>query len=333
MAHGKIIVLIISFQSNHSDERSASTSPSPVEEFKEPDTKPGFKGRTSRVSARARSISPSLAAAMATMSEKKSDALSRGSKKKETSETAFESTASKETKTSQNLTVIDNDDDSNTEDAITTVVEISDKCQQACEHDIQKESNSRNNVEQGEDESKAKFKCIEDIKAAVESLEKESALASEGSHDVASSPKADLRSEVELSAISDTVKDGAKDALQTTQEVWETVIDSGFSVAKGSAKSRDLVEDVEKALSENCFSNKESANQLCIPGVQPVDLRQAVDAGVGLINQLGIEVEDISENEEDIDPGQGKQKRNPLCRKFVHILSCVWILLNRELEQ
>lgn len=82
MAHGKIIVLVISFQSNHSDERSASTSPSPVEEFKEPDTKPGFKGRTSRVSARARSISPSLAAAMATMSEKKSDALSRGSKKK-----------------------------------------------------------------------------------------------------------------------------------------------------------------------------------------------------------------------------------------------------------
>lgn len=275
-----------------------------MEEFKEPDTKPGFKGRTSRVSARARSISPSLAAAMATISEKKSDALSRGSKKKETSETAFESTASKETKTSQKSPVIENDDDSNTEDTITTVVEISDKCQQACEHDIQKENNSRNNVEQGEDKSK-------DIEAAVESLGKESALPLEGSHDVASSSKADSRSKGELSAISDTVKDGAKDALQTTQEVWETVIDSGFSVAKGTAKSRDLVEDVEKALSENCFSNKESANQLCIPGVQPVDLRQAVDAGVGLINQLGIEVEDISENEEDIDPGQGKQRRNP----------------------
>lgn len=275
-----------------------------MEEFKEPDTKPGFKGRTSRVSARARSISPSLAAAMATMSEKKSDALSRGSKKKETSETAFESTASKETKTSQKSPVIENDDDSNAEDTITTVVEISDKCQQACEHDIQKENNSRNNVERDEDESK-------DIEAVVESLEKESALPLEGSRDVASSSKADSRSEGELSAISDTVKDGAKDALQTTQEVWETVIDSGFSVAKGTAKSRDLVEDVEKALSENCFSNKESANQLCIPGVQPVDLRQAVDAGVGLINQLGIEVEDISENEEDIDPGQGKQRRNP----------------------
>ncbi|XP_067016180.1 zinc finger protein 608-like isoform X2 [Acropora muricata] len=297
-------------ESNHSDERSASTSPSPVEEFKEPDTKPGFKGRTSRVSARARSISPSLAAAMATMSEKKSDALSRGSKKKETSETAFESAASKETKTSQKSPVIENDDDSNAEDTITTVVEISDKCQQACEHDIQKENNSRNKVEQGGDESKGKFKCIEDIEAAVESLEKENALASDGSHDVALSPKADSRSEVELSAISDTVKDGAKDALQTTQEVWETVIDSGFSVAKGSAKSRDLVEDVEKALSENCFSNKESANQLCIPGVQPVDLRQAVDAGVGLINQLGIEVEDISENEEDIDPGQDSEYTN-----------------------
>ena len=49
-------------------------------------------------------------------------------------------------------------------------------------------------------------------------------MASDGSHDVALSPKADSRSEVELSAISDTVKDGAKDALQTTQEVWETAV-------------------------------------------------------------------------------------------------------------
>ncbi|XP_068740742.1 uncharacterized protein [Montipora capricornis] len=287
-------------ESNHSDERSASTSPSPVEEFKEPDTKPGFKGRTSRVSARARSISPSLAAAMASMSEKKSDLLSRANKKKDCLESSLDASTSKDTKTLEKSPTPENEEESNAEETITTVVEISDKCQQACEHDIQKENSSRSNVEQDEAESNTKFKCIEDIEAAVESLGNEKALALESSHDLVSS-KPDSSSEVE---ISDAVKDGAGESEQSSQEVWETVIDSGFSVAKGNGKPHDLVEDVEKALSENSFASKESANQLCIPGVQPVDLRQAVDAGVGLINQLGIEVEDISENEEDIDPGQ-----------------------------
>ena len=103
------------------------------------------------------------------------------------------------------------------------------------------------------------------------------------------------------------------DTPQASQEVWETVIDSGFSVANGGSKSLNQeerisisqVEDMEKVLVEGSFDGKHSSNKLSIPGVQPVDLRQAVDKGVGLINQLGIEVEDISETEEDIDPGQG----------------------------
>ena len=276
-----------------------------MEEFKEPDTKPGFKGRTSRVSARARSISPSLAAAMASMNEKKGDLLSRGAKKKELSEPLSDSTVTKEPKTSKSP-ITAREEDSNLEDAATTVVEISDKCQQACEHDIRKENSSQNDIEQAQTESRAGFKHREELETAVKSLENEKVMASEDNSDPASSGP-DTSAAVVASETSDVDKVGVKEPVQNSPEVWETVIDSGFSVANGNTKSHNLVEDVEKALGENSFNGKQlSDRQLCIPGVQPVDLRQAVDTGVGLINQLGIEVEDISENEEDIDIGQGK---------------------------
>lgn len=60
---------------------------------------------------------------------------------------------------------------------------------------------------------------------------------------------------------------------------------------------------MEKVFVEGSFDGKQLSNQFSIFGVQLVDLRQVVDKGVGLINQLGIEVEDISEIEEDIDFG------------------------------
>jgi len=280
-----------------------------VEEFKEPDTKPGFKGRTSRVSARARSISPSLAAAIASMNEKKGDALPRGSKKKETAEPSLDSTATKEPKMSKSP-LLASEEDSYLEDTTTTVVEISDKCQQACEHDIWKENSSQDNVvlAKNETESKSGFKHIEELETAVRSLQNEKLISSEDTSDPATqmTPASAASTAVVAGEMADAGNIGTKQSTQNGQEVWETVIDSGFSVANGDTKSLDLVEDVEKALGENSFSGKQSDSQLSIPGVQPVDLRQAVDTGVGLINQLGIEVEDISENEEDIDPGQGK---------------------------
>lgn len=278
-----------------------------MEEFKEPDTKPGFKGRTSRVSARARSISPSLAAAMASINEKKGDLLScRGSRKRETTEPSLDSSTTKETKTSGKSPIPAIEEDSNMEDTATTVVEISDKCQQACEHDIRKENNSLNNIEQAETKAVAGLKHVEELETAVKSLENEKAMQSSEDIDNPAVSGHDTSVDTVTGEITETNKPGAKDVMQSGQEVWETVLDSGFSVAKGNTKSHDLVGDVEKVLSENSFSGKQSDNQLCIPGMQPVDLRQAVDTGVGLINQLGIEVEDISENEEDIDPGQGE---------------------------
>ena len=194
------------------------------------------------------------------------------------------------------------EEDGNMEEAVTTVVEISDKCQQACEHEIRKE-NSENSTDQAKQDvdSKSGFKPIEKLETTVKSLEDEKVVSSE---DTANSV---AQAASKTSVIPDDGKTGMKEIAQNGQEVWETVIDSGFSVANGTTKSQDLVEDVEKALSESSLSGKQSDSQLCIPGVQPVDLRQAVDTGVGLINQLGIEVEDISENEEDIDPGQGKE--------------------------
>lgn len=71
----------------------------------------------------------------------------------------------------------------------------------------------------------------------------------------------------------------------------------------GEIISISQVEDMEKVFGENSFSGKQFDKQFSIFGMQLVDLRQVVDIGVGFINQLGIEVEDISENEEDIDFG------------------------------
>lgn len=290
-----------------------------MEEFKEPDTKPGFKGRTSRVSARARSMSPSLAAAIASMNEKKSDSSSRGNKKRETLEPSLDGKNTKEAKISKSP-IPASEEDSNMEEPVTTIVEISDKCQQACEHEIRKE-NRELGIDQGKQgisDSKSGFKPIEKLETGarcvqVENVTPEDANGSAVAHASLGEPASSAAKTGEMPTASKVV---IKETAQNNQEVWETVIDSGFSVANGSGKSQDLVEDVEKAIQDNSLSNKQFEGQLYIPGMQPVDLRQAVDTGVGLINQLGIEVEDISENEEDIDPGQGKATAKALIYTF-----------------
>ena len=257
-------------------------------------------------------MSPSLAAALAAINERKNDASSKvsGSKKKEIAEPCLDSTISKEAKES-NLTIPTNEEDSAMEDTSVSFVESSDKCQQACEHEIRKENDSQKNSDQAKHiDSKSGFKpVLDEQQIAVKNLEKDQVKDSTILTTCTTTTAVVLSSEMP-----DTSTVGIKsEPSQGSQEVWETeLIDSGFSVATGSGKSHNMeetisqVEDMEKALGESSFSGKRSNNQLSIPGMQPVDLRQAVDTGVGLINQLGIEVEDISENEEDIDPGQGK---------------------------
>ena len=285
-----------------------------MEEFKEPDTKTSFKGRTSRVSARARSVSPSLAAAIASMNEKKNES-SRGSgtKKKESAETSTESTTAKEAKVPKSP-IPSTEEDVTMEDTTVSFVESSDKCQQACEHDIRLENDNQKKVDHTKQEHG--FKPVPDEQqAAVKNLEKEEIMMSKDSTNSSTHLIPVPVCTVTTEEIQDCGKVSVKsETPQASQEVWETVIDSGFSLANGGSKSLNMeerisisqVEDVEKALGESSFSGKQSSNQLSIPDMQPVDLRQAVDTGVGLINQLGIEVEDISETEEDIDPGQGK---------------------------
>lgn len=299
-----------------------------MEEFKEPDTKPGFKGRTSRVSARARSVSPSLAAALAAIERKNDATKGSGSKKKEISELSSDLTNAKEPKVSKSP-VPTNEEDSAVEDASVSYVESSDKCQQACEHEIRKENDNQKNVDMAKREidSKTGFKpVLDEQQTAVKNLEKEQVMLSKGSTNL---PTCTTATGTLLGETPDTGKIGIKsEAPQSSQEVWETVIDSGFSGANDSGKSHNMderisisqVEDMEKALGESSLSGKQSDKQLSIPGMQPVDLRQAVDTGVGLINQLGIEVEDISENEEDIDPGQGK---GTIFKGFLHVACTV----------
>ena len=258
-------------------------------------------------------MSPSLAAALAAINERKNDASSRvsGGKKKEITEPCVDLSNAKEGKES-NLTIPTNEEDSAMDDTSVSFVESSDKCQQACEHEIRKENDNQKNVDQAKHiDSKSGFKpVLEEQQIAVKNLEKEQV---KDSTNLTTCTK--TTAEVLTREMPDTSTVGIKsEPSQGSQEVWETaVIDCGVSGPNGSGKSHDMetisisqVEDMEKALAENNFSGKQSDNQLSIPGMQPVDLRQAVDTGVGLINQLGIEVEDISENEEDIDPGQGK---------------------------
>lgn len=258
-------------------------------------------------------MSPSLAAALAAINERKNDASSKvsGGKKKEITEPCLDSTISKEAK-EPNLTIPTNEEDGSMEDTSVSFVESSDKCQQACEHEIRKENDNQKSVDQHKQiDSKSDFKPVQDEQQiAVKNLEKEQVKESTILSTCTTTTAVVLTNEMPHTG---TV--GIKsEPSQGSQEVWETVIDSGFSAPTGSGKSHNMeetisisqVEDMEKALGESTFSGKPPDNQLSIPGMQPVDLRQAVDTGVGLINQLGIEVEDISENEEDIDPGQGK---------------------------
>ena len=292
-----------------------------MEEFKEPDTKTSSKGRTSRVSARARSVSPSLAAAIATINEKKSDLSSSrgfGTKKKETADQSFDAAMMKGHKKIKYFT---NDEEGNGDQPMEVKVESSDKCQQACENEILQEKDElmcTENVSSFRDKEKdwEDSPCIEPKDTAVDNVQEEKSLllslsaSSNGCADSAAmATEAEILPQEEKSAKIETVDDNL--------EVWETVIDSGFSgMAKCGAKSFDSedtvslgpVEEMEKVMREQNGGVKPCKSHPQLPVVKPVDLRQAVDTGMGLINQLGIEVEDISENEEDIDPGQGEKR-------------------------
>ena len=271
-------------------------------------------------------MSPSLAAAIAAINERKNDASSKGSsgKKKEITEQSSDSTNGKEPKVSKSP-ITTNEEDSAMEDTSVSFVESSDKCQQACEHEIRKENDNQRNVSMAkhEIESKSGFKPVQDEQqTAVKNLEKEQLMLSK---DLSKLSACTTTTGPLTSDMLDTGKFGIKsEAHQNSQEVWETVIDSGFSGANDSSKSQNIeerisisqVEEMEKALGESALSGKQSEKQLSIPDMQPVDLRQAVDTGVGLINQLGIEVEDISENEEDIDPGQGEEPSFKMCYNY-----------------
>lgn len=256
-------------------------------------------------------MSPSLAAAIAAINERKNDTSSKVGRKKEITEQSSDSTNAKEPKVSKSP-IPTNEEDSAMEDASVSYVESSDKCQQACEHEIRKENDNQKNIDMAkhEIESKAGFKPVQDEQqTAVKNLEKEQLMPSKDSTNTTTTGPP-------MSETLNNNKDRIKSEVpQGNQEVWETVIDSGFSGTNDSNKCHNVqerisisqVEDMEKALGDSSFNGKLSDKQVSLPGMQPVDLRQAVDTGVGLINQLGIEVEDISENEEDIDPGQGKE--------------------------
>ncbi|EDO45676.1 predicted protein [Nematostella vectensis] len=92
----------------------------------------------------------------------------------------------------------------------------------------------------------------------------------------------------------------------TEQEVWETVVDSGHS-GELNFGGKETV-----SIEEMMGGDQEGGDTVLVEGGKAADVRGVVSKDerrqivlpAGSMNQLGIEVEDISENEEDIDPGK-----------------------------
>lgn len=125
---------------------------------------------------------------------------------------------------------------------------------------------------------------------------------------------ADTQSVMSVSAVAITQVGKASslvDTAQGSQEVWETVIDSGCSsqinskglgfqghaALKHEVAGKDNIHSSIEKESKEVGTDAQFENRV---GSKPKDATSA-------LSELGFEVEDISENEEEIEPGQGKQ--------------------------
>lgn len=248
--------MLLFFKDNNSDDRS-STTPSPSEEFKEPDPLITSKGKSSYNTTKSVSESSS-----ATSSEK--DSISSDIKPTENNEN-IPSTDSKDMEDKKNT---DTKGAMETEETIETLTEIK----------VEKVEVKIEETEPVKDDKQDKDNASEFVVVADKSTDTSTVTMTTYSCTKHSTiPMATVVPANEVPEVADT------------QEVWETVLDSGCVTTAVVSDDKKMVID-EKL--DSCSKERKDEG------------RQVLITTSGM-NQLGIEVEDISENEEDIDPGQG----------------------------
>lgn len=105
------------------------------------------------------------------------------------------------------------------------------------------------------------------------------------------------------------------DSVQGSQEVWETVIDSGCSSAKvnlGSVDTQNHLIKCEASAVDNISVSIDKDGKKIGGNRDEMNSHEAkssqdTESTIRSLTELGIEVENISENEEEIDPGKGTE--------------------------
>lgn len=255
------VTLIFVHQENNSDDRS-STTPSPSEEFKEPDPLTTVKSRSS--SSTSRSLGESSASA------------SYSSLEKEPSNDSNDD--DKSTKNQTDVTV-----ETKSDEQICESKRESDECEDPTEKPIEK---SIDKEEEKDIETIEQDNIKQETKNDSEFVE-----VADKSTDTCSVTSASCTKH-SFNLMTTVIPANEVPEVANTQEVWETVLESGCVTTASDS-------GIKKSGDGTYKQGKQDGDK------GPKDEGQQVMITTCGINQLGIEVEDISENEEDIDPGQG----------------------------
>lgn len=255
--------MLVFFQDNNSDDRS-STTPSPSEEFKEPDPLISIKGKPSNIT---RSDSSSTTSFSSLEKESNDTDIKPNIKIENTLTVDSENTEDKQTDESKEEPIKTDEIADKTCDA--TLVKLEDK---------EEETEPKESQDMDKQDSNNPNEFVEVADKSTDTSTVTTTTFPCTKHSVITMAAVVPASEVP--------------EVADTQEVWETVLDSGCVTSA--------------ALSETKMSVAGGERQEGQDGSKGVnDEGQQVLITTSSINQLGIEVEDISENEEDIDPGQG----------------------------
>ena len=268
-------------QTNPSDQ-SASASPSPIEEFKEPETKSTGRWKSStRSGVRSRSVSPftPLSTSSSSVSERNTSTNQAG----KTSKGSLENSGARATKNrkspctttdeqKENSRLEGNEAQNSRIDKVVKVEELRNKEEQNAkekEHKVAYKEEP-NDVSKAESQKKLEFKseaCVEERSANKHVESQAESKAATEVVDIGSVKKEEPNIKPEKT-------------VETEEVVWETVIDSGRGI-QGGPDGVNIEDAIDVGQEENIISIRKGASL------------------------LGIEVEDISENEEEIDPGKG----------------------------
>lgn len=271
-------------QTNPSDQ-SASASPSPIEEFKEPETKSTGRWKSStRSGVRSRSVSPftPLSTSSSSVSERNTSSIQAG----KTNKGSLDNSGSKAIKNRKSpCTTTDEQKEMSARlEGTETPNSRIDKAVKVEESRTKEEQNAKENKEHrvvckeepndvGEAESQIKLKLK--AEASVEEVSSNKLVDSQAE-------SGDATQVVDISCVKkEEVDIKTEKTVETEEVVWETVIDSGRGI-QGGPDGVNIEDAIDVGQEENIISMRKGASL------------------------LGIEVEDISENEEEIDPGKGK---------------------------